>query len=59
MRGLTENEKRVLDLRDSGFSLREIARIMGWKGQERVRQIEARARRKSHSNDKPKGEDGE
>lgn len=43
---LSNIEVKVLSLRDSGHSIEETARIMGWKGRERVRQVEARARRK-------------
>jgi DNA-directed RNA polymerase sigma subunit (sigma70/sigma32) len=43
---LSKIETQVLSFRDSGHSLEETARIMGWKGRERVRQVEARARRK-------------
>lgn len=43
---LTEIERQILRLRRSGLSLTEVARTMGWTGKERVRQVEARTRRK-------------
>jgi len=44
---LSDIEQQVLKLRNSGLSLQEVARVMGWKGREKVRQVEARARRKA------------